>query len=157
MQANSEYAICIVEFIDYLIKCSIISEDEAYARQSDTPSAFLDDLDSSFVLKLDINSNAIARKCQMHLLTHNATCYKYGTNETSQYRFDFSRPTNDETRITPQGNIEVFRNKVWVNLWCLAIAFLIWSNHDINFIFLNVKILAFVWYITNYTTKGDCN
>ncbi len=136
---------------------SIIPEDEAYAPQSDAPSASFDNSDSSFVLKLDVDSNIIAKKCQIYLSTHNATCYKYSAATTGQCRFDFPCPTNDQTKITRQGNIEVFKNNVWINSWCLAIASLIWSNHDINFIPSNIKILALVWYITNYITKGDCN
>ncbi len=128
-----------------------------HAPQSDVLSTSLDDSDSSFVLKLDVNSNEVAMKCQIHLSTHNATCYKYGAAATGQCRFDFPRPTNDQTRITLPGNIEVCRNTVWVNPWCPAIASLIQSNYDINFIPLNIKVLALVWYITNYATKGDCN
>ncbi len=157
MQADSEYAACVVEFIDHIIKCFIIPEDEGHLPQSDAPSASLDNSDSSFVLKLDVDSNAVVKKCQMHSSTYNATCYKYSAAAIDQCRFDFPRPTNDQTRITPQGNIEVFRNNVWVNPWYPTIASLIRSNHDINFIPSNVKALAFIWYITNYATKGDCN
>ncbi len=125
LQADSEYTAHVVEFLDRIIKCSIIPEDEAHAPQSDAPSAFLDDSNSSFVLKLDVDTNVVVRKCQMHLSTHNATCYQYSAAATGQCRFDFPCPTNDQTKITPQGNIEVFRNNVWVNPWCLAIASLI--------------------------------
>lgn len=30
-------------------------------------------------------------------------------------------------------------------------------NHNINFIPSNIKVLAFVWYITNYVAKNNCN
>ncbi len=144
LQADSEYAACIVEFIDCIIRCSIILEDEAHVPQSDALSAYHDDSDSSFVLKLDVDSNVVVRKYQIHLSTHNAICYKYDAAATDQYRFDFPCLTNDQTRITPQGNIEVFRNNLWVKSWCPAIASLIWSNHDINFISSNIKALVFV-------------
>lgn len=75
---GSDYATCIVEFIDYIIRCSIIPEDEADAPQPNALLASLDDSNSSFILKLDVNSNVVAKKCQMHLSTHNAICYKYG-------------------------------------------------------------------------------
>lgn len=55
------------------------------------------------------------------------------------------------------GSIDIYRNDVWVNPWNPALASLIRSNHDINFIPSNVKALALVCYITNYATKGDCN
>lgn len=57
--------------------------------------------------------------------------------------------------ITPKSNIEGFRNNVWVNPWCTAIASLIRSNHNENFIYSNVKTLALVRYITNYWTKDN--
>ncbi len=95
LHTDSKYAVCVVEFIDYIIRCSIIPEDEAHTLQLDAPLASLNESDLSFILKLDINSNAVARKCQIYLSTHNATCYKYGTATTSQCRFNFSCPTNN--------------------------------------------------------------
>ena len=44
-----------------------------------------------------------------------------------------------------------------MNPWNLAIASLIRSNHDINFIPSSIKALAFIHYITNYAIKSDCN
>lgn len=99
----------------------------------------------------------MAKRFHMHSSTHNATCYKYGAAATGQFRFDFPRPMNEQTKITAQGNIEIFRNNVWVNPWCPAIASHIRSNHDINFIPSNVKALVLVWYIINYATKGNCS
>lgn len=63
LQADFEYTACIVEFIDCIFRCSIIPEDEVYVPQSNVSSASFDNSNSSFVLKLDINSNAVARKC----------------------------------------------------------------------------------------------
>lgn len=62
LQADSEYATCVVVFINHIIKCSIKSEDKAKALQPNIPSASLDELDSSFAQKLDINSNVIGMK-----------------------------------------------------------------------------------------------
>ncbi len=154
---DSEYATCVVEFIDCIIRYSIILEDEAHAPQSHAPLPSLNDSDLRFVLKLDVHSNAVARKYSIHLSIYNATCYKYGVVALGQYRFDFLYPMNDWTRITLQGNIEVFRNNVWLNPWYSAIASLIWSNYNINFISLNVNVLALIWYIINYMTKSDSN
>lgn len=80
--------------------------------QSNTPSAFFNNLDLSFILKLDVDSNAIVRECQIYLSTYNATCYKYDATTTGQYRFDFPCSTNNQTKITPQRNIKVFRNNI---------------------------------------------
>ena len=42
-----------------------------------------------------------------------------------------------------------------MNPWSLAIASLIWSNHNINFIFSSMKAFVPIYYITNYATKQD--
>lgn len=70
---NSEYTVHVFEFIECIIRCFVILEDKTHALQSDTSLTFFDELDSSFILKLDVNLNIIARKYQMHLSTHNAT------------------------------------------------------------------------------------
>ena len=124
-QLIAEYVARVVVFINRIIRCSIKPEDEAKAPQPNAPSASLDESDSSFALKLDADLNAVAKRFQMHSSTHNATCYKYGAAAIGQCRFDFPRPMNKQTKITAQGNIEVFRNNVWVNPWCPAIASLI--------------------------------
>ena len=95
MQTDSKYIACIVESVDCIIRCFIIPKDKQYASQFNAPSAFFNNSDSSLVLKLDVNSNAIVKKCQMHLSTHNVTCYKYGAAAIRQCRFDFPCPTND--------------------------------------------------------------
>ena len=125
LQADSEYAACVVEFVNRIIRCSIVLEDKTRAPKFEAPSAFLDESDSSFALKLDIDSNIMAMRYQMHSSNHNAICYKYGATAIGQYRFDFPRPKNKRNKITAQGNIEVFRNYIWINPWCSAIAFLI--------------------------------
>lgn len=89
MQADFEYAACIVVFINHVIKCSIKLEDEAKALQPNILSAFFDELNLSFILKLDLNSNAMTMRFQMLLLIHNIIYYKYRTTRIGQYRFDF--------------------------------------------------------------------
>ncbi len=49
------------------------------------------------------------------------------------------------------------RNNSWVNPWNPVLSFLIWSNHDINFLPTKMKALVIIHYITNYATKGDCS
>lgn len=83
MQANFKYTACVIEFINCIIKCSIIPEDEAKTPQYNIPSTLLNELDLSFIQKLDVNLNAVARKCQMHSSTHKTTCYKYGAIATN--------------------------------------------------------------------------
>lgn len=94
LQVDFENTACIVEFIDYIIRYFIITKDEANISESDTLSIFFVELDSSLVLKLDINSNSVVKKCQMHLSTYNTIWYKYNTIIIDQYRIDFLHPIN---------------------------------------------------------------
>lgn len=81
-------------FINRILRCSIKPEDEAMTLQPDALSDFFDELDSSFALKLDLDSNAVTMRFQMHFSTHKATCYKYGAVAIGQCRFDFSCSMN---------------------------------------------------------------
>lgn len=74
LQADSEYASRVVVFINHIIRCFIKPEDEAKTPQPNAPSASHNESDSSFALKLDANSNVMAKKFQMHSSTHNVTC-----------------------------------------------------------------------------------
>lgn len=112
LEADYEYAVYVVVFINCIIKCSIKPKDEANAPQPDTLSAFLDKSDSSFALKLDVDSNAVTMKFQIHLSTHKATCYKYSIAVTSWCRFDFLCSINKQTKITVQSKIKIFWNNV---------------------------------------------
>ena len=58
--------------------------------------------------------------------------------------------------ITELGSIEISGNHPWVNLWNLALASLIKSNHNMNSTPSNIKALALICYITNYITKSKC-
>lgn len=78
MQTDSKYVACIIVFINPIIRYFINLKDKAKTLQFDVPSAFLDELDSSFAPKLDVDSNAVAIKFQMHLSIYNAIYYKYG-------------------------------------------------------------------------------
>ena len=72
-------------------------------------------------------------------------------------RFNFPRPIVERTHISDLGVIEICHNNGWVNFWNITLALLIRSNHDITFIPYTIKALALVRYITNYTTKKNCN
>ncbi len=93
----------------------------------------------------------------MHLRSHNLTCYKYNTRKSKLCRFDFPQPSLPNLENKINGTIRLKRDNVWVNPWNPAIISLIQSNHDINFIPSKIKALAFIHYITNYATKGDCS
>ncbi len=93
----------------------------------------------------------------MHSPSHNPTYYKYNTRESKVCRFDFPRPSLPNLEIDINRTIRLKRDNIWVNPWNPAIASLIQSNHDINFIPSSIKALAFIYYITNYATKSDCS
>ena len=100
---------------------------------------------------------AVARKAQMHLLSHNLTFYKHNIRKSKVYKFDFRRPLLSNLKIDINRTIWLKRNNIWVNSWSAAIAFLIQSNYNINFILSRIKILVLIYYITNYATKGYCS
>ena len=93
----------------------------------------------------------------MHLPSHNPICYKYNIRKSKVCKFDFPQPSLPNSEIDMNGTIGLKWDNVWVNPWNLAIASLIRSNHDINFIPSSIKALALIYYITNYATKGDCS
>lgn len=91
----------------------------------------------------------------MHSAIYNPTYYKYNISKSKVCRFDFSKPKILTFYIDDKRLIQLDQDNLWVNLWSLAIASLISSNHNINFISSSIKILVFVYYITNYAIKGD--
>lgn len=93
----------------------------------------------------------------MHLSSYNLTCYKYNTHKSRAYRFYFPQPLLAKLEIDRNCIIPLKQDNVWVKLWSIIIDSLIWSNHDINFILLKIKVLILIHYITNYTIKGNCN
>ena len=93
----------------------------------------------------------------MHLPSHNPTCYKYNTRKSKVCKLDFLRPTMPNLEIDSNGTIRLRQDNVWVNPWNQAIALLILSNHNINFILSSIKALGRTHYITNYVTGGNCS
>lgn len=92
LQSDPEYAACMVRFIDKIIRCSIDSEQNSEAPKNEGPSASSKETDREFDIKLHNDSNVVAAKIQMHLSSHNTTCFKYGAAATGKCRFDFPRP-----------------------------------------------------------------
>lgn len=67
----------VVEFINYIVKYSIISKNEVHMPQSDALLISFDKLNLGFISKLDVNLNTIARSYQMYFFIHSGTCCKY--------------------------------------------------------------------------------
>ncbi len=74
----------MVEFVDYIIKCSIISTIQPETLLQEVPQASLDKTDKEFSQKPEQDSNAIAAKSQLHSNTHNSTYFKYGAATSGQ-------------------------------------------------------------------------
>ncbi len=168
LQSDPQYTMDMLQFIDTIIFCFLANKSSSENIEQEVPtvdvllpvgyealSASQDKTDAEFALALYRDSNVVASKTQVHSSLYNATCFQYGADVSGKCRFDFLRPCIDKTRVTGLGSIEISRNHPWINLWNPVLASLIRSNHDINFILSNVKALALVPYITNYTTKGD--
>jgi hypothetical protein len=143
---------------------------------------------AEFQEALDIDSNNVAARVQMH--THSKTCTKYqnkgarprtkaksvpivhiegmATDADSPLhrshtqnqslsqicRFLFPRPLVPESIVTEEGYIRMERNHHFVNKYNPVIASAIRCNHDVNFTPSSPKVLAAVYYMTNYATKA---
>ena len=162
--------------------------------QSETPgsSGFSipgDMTPAEFQEALDIDSNNVAARVQMH--THSKTCTKYqkknprsrtranpapivqsegmatdavGSLQSSDNhglalaqicRFLFPRPLVPESMVTEEGYIRMERNHQFVNKYNPVIASATGYNHDVNFTVSSPKVLAAIYYMTNYATKAQ--
>ena len=108
-------------------------------------------------MKLAADSNAVARKVQLHSSKHNATCFKYHWRGQGKdtCRFGMPRELVPHSHVDEFGVIHLARNNGWVTPWNPAIASCIRSNHDISWIPTVTKCLALLYYQTNYATKDD--
>jgi hypothetical protein len=144
---------------------------------------------AEFQEALDIDSNNVAARVQMHI--HGKTCTKYQKKHSQsrtrashvpivqtegmatdadespqrpdthrqlppQYcRFLFPRPLVPESMVTEEGYIRMERNHQFVNKYNPVLASATGYNHDVNFTASNPKVLAAVYYMTNYATKAQ--
>lgn len=154
---DSQYIANLINFIDFIICCSMADLLVSENTHQEAPSVSLSESNKKFALKLNKNSNFVAFKTQIYSFLHNATCFKYRAAASTKWWFNFLHSCIDKTRVTKLGSINISQNDPWVNLWNLALASIIKSNCNINFILSNIKILAFVCYIKNYATKRDCS
>jgi hypothetical protein len=70
------------------------------------------------------------------------------------YRFLFPRPLVVKSIVTDEGYIRIERNHQFVNKYNPVITSTVRYNHDVNFTLSSPKVLAAVYYMTNYTTKA---
>jgi hypothetical protein len=70
-------------------------------------------------------------------------------------RFLFPKPLVSESNVTAEGFIRMQRNHQFVNKYNPVISSAIRCNHDVNFTPSSPKVLASVYYMTNYVTKSQ--
>ena len=70
-------------------------------------------------------------------------------------RFLFPRPLVPESMVTEEGYIRMERNHQFVNKYNPVIASATGYNHDVNFTASSPKVLAAIYYMTNYATKAQ--
>lgn len=70
-------------------------------------------------------------------------------------RFLFPRPLVPESVVTEEGYIRMERNHQFVNKYNPVISSAIRCNHDVNFTPSSPKVLAAIYYMTNYATKAQ--
>jgi hypothetical protein len=70
-------------------------------------------------------------------------------------RFLFPWPLVPESIVTEEGYIRMERNHQFVNKYNPVISSAIRCNHDVNFTPSSPKVLAAVYYMTNYATKAQ--
>lgn len=157
IQGNEDFRVRLLIFLEYIIKYSTNNDIFSDAFHPAYPDIYETNTIKNFRAQFKEDSEAVVKKVQIYSPMYNPTCYKYNTSQSKVCRFDFPRPKVLTFNIDHNGSIQLKQDNVWVNLWSLAIASFIWSHNDINFIPSSVKALAFIHYITNYTTKGDCS
>jgi hypothetical protein len=148
---------------------------------------------AEFQRSLDVDSNNVAARVQLH--THTGTCTKYqkrgawphstahamptvqvegmatDAEDAQQHapqqpvphklpllqicRFLFPRPLVPESMVTDEGYIRMERNHQFLNKYNPVIASAIRCNHDVTFTPSSPKVLAAVYYMTNYATKAQ--
>lgn len=73
--SDTNYATCIIQFIDYIIQC-LTALDDRCKDVSIMLLSFLDKTDHDFAKKFNSDKDFIISKYQMHLFSHNITCFK---------------------------------------------------------------------------------
>jgi hypothetical protein len=152
---DTTFANRLISFLESTITNAI---DEALTDNDsllfeNTPHFSTDHSDDGFYRELLNDSHTVASKTQIHSRNHNATCFKYG-NKT-KCRFGMPRELVPMSNVDDFGVVHVKRTNGWVTSYNPAITTCIRSNHDITWIPTTAKALAYVYYLTNYTTKAD--
>lgn len=69
--------ICIIEFINYIIKCSIILKKKTNILKSKVFLVSFNKFNKTLIFLFEDNFNIIVLKYQIYFLIYNTICYKY--------------------------------------------------------------------------------
>lgn len=197
LTSDPEFKGRIISYIRSIVRETVdISLGQQFQPETPGSSVFSmpDDMTlAEFRGALDIDSNNVAARVQLH--AHTGTCTKYqkkgarshsNTNavptvqvegiaidveDAQQHaqqrpgprrqsllqicRFLFPRPLVPESMVTDEGYIRMERNHQFLNKYNPVIASAIRCNHDVTFTPSSPKVLAAVYYMTNYATKAQ--
>lgn len=160
LRADPKFASRMIHYLESIISQSI---DNTVPNESDSnhpslpPSTRGTEPDDAFFAQLVDDSNAVARKKQLHSKHHLKTCFKYQGNAfgKSSCRFGMPRELIPTSTIDEFGIVHLVRRHPWVNPWNPALASCLRSNNDISWIPTVSKSLSLIYYMTNYATKDD--
>jgi len=176
----------LITYIRSIIKETVdLTNGQRYAT-SDPPGSATFSLpdcmtEEEFIEALNVDSNNVTAKVQMHV--HSGTCTKYQRKYTKSLlkvrptssvlppplaqrpvsrnallqtcRFLFPKPLVPESIVTDKGFIRIQRNHQFVNKYNPVISSTIRCNHDVNFTSSSPKVLTAMYYMTNYVTKAQ--
>ncbi|KAF2189109.1 hypothetical protein K469DRAFT_522564, partial [Zopfia rhizophila CBS 207.26] len=157
---DGDFSQRVIRYLEAVIVQSINSDNDSCPESepaNTSPSSKDPGSDDEYHQRLTADSNAVARKTQIHSSNHTATCFKYHQRgqRKDTCRFGMPRNLQSHSKVDESGVIHLARNHGWVNPWNPAIASCIRSNHDISWIPTSTKCLALIYYLTNYATKDD--
>jgi hypothetical protein len=197
LTSDPEFKSRILSYIRSIVRETVdISLGQQFQPETPGSSIFSmpDDMTlAEFQEALDIDSNDVAARVQLH--THTGSCTKYQKNGVRSHskantvptvqvegtatdtddaqhharqrpgpprqsllqicRFLFPRPLVQESIVTEEGYIRMERNHQFLNKYNPVIASAIRCNHDVTFTPSSPKVLAAIYYMTNYATKAQ--
>jgi hypothetical protein len=186
LMSDSQFKGRLLNYIQSIVKETVdLTLGQRFAAKEPPGSATFSIPDNmspkEFEDALNVDSNNVAAKVQMHVHSH--TCTKYQRKdmkahlETQQRenikstpnvqeprsqrallqicRFLFPKPLILESMVTAEGFIRMKRNHQFVNKYNPVISSTIRCNHDVNFTPSSPKVLAALYYMTNYVTKSQ--
>ena len=148
----------MIEYLQSLLRHSIpehIKEDESARSNYPRGNINVDDIlsDAEYVQEVVEHGDRVAFVKNMH--RHNKSCHKYQKEKDGPCRYRYPRKLVPETCVSEHGVIELRRNHPMLNPYNPVLEALVAANTDMSFLPTTVKMLALLFYMTNYATKDD--